>query len=78
MTAALVYKESRIAAALVYKESRIAAAFRETLYPKRRLSDAWLGAPFVASDPSIFRIPLLSHETWITSFYLFARSQYVS
>jgi len=35
------------------------------------------GAPSFASDPQVLRIPLLSHETWITSFYLFAQSQYL-
>ena len=35
------------------------------------------GAPSFASDPQVFRIPLLSHETWITSFYLFARGEYL-
>ena len=35
------------------------------------------GAPSFASDSQAFRIPLLSHETWITSFYLFARGEYL-
>jgi len=35
------------------------------------------GAPSFASDPQVFQIPLLSHETWITSFCLFAQGQYV-
>jgi hypothetical protein len=38
-------QKSRIAAALVYKESRIAAAFREIAYLKRRVNDAVVGAP---------------------------------
>ena len=46
-------------------------------YLKRRTSVKSRGAPSIASDPQVFQIPLLSHETWITSFYLFARSQYV-
>jgi hypothetical protein len=44
---------------------------------KRRTSVKSRGAPSIASDPQVFQIPLLSHETWITSFYLFAQSQYV-
>ncbi|MDH5619319.1 MAG: hypothetical protein OEZ11_11840, partial [Gammaproteobacteria bacterium] len=75
--AALVHKESRLAAALVYKESRLAAAFRGIKYLKRRTSEVSSGAPSIASDPQVFQIPLLSHETWITSFELFAQSQYV-
>ena len=49
------------------KEGRIAAAFREILYLKGVLAKV-VGAPSFASDPSVFQIPLLSHETWITSF----------
>jgi len=59
------------------KEGRLPAAFRGIKYLKRRTSEASNGAPSFASDPQVFQIPLLSHETWITSFYLFARSQYV-
>jgi hypothetical protein len=36
-----------------------------------------VGAPSFATDLQVFRIPSLSHETWITSFKLFARAQYV-
>ena len=60
------------------KEGRIAAAFREMLYLKRRVSVTRIGAPSFASDSSVFQIPLLSHETWITSFHLFAQRQYVA
>ncbi len=59
------------------KESRIAAAFRETLYLKKRVSDVKGGAPSFESDSSVFWIPLLSHETWITSFKLFAHAKYL-
>jgi hypothetical protein len=70
-------KKSRIAAALVNRESRIAAAFRGIKYLKRRTSEVSSGAPFFAPGSQVLQIPLLSHETWITSFYLFARNKYV-
>ena len=59
------------------KESRPKAAFRGMVQYRKRVSDVSLGAPSFASYSQVFQIPQLSHETWITSFRLFARLEYV-
>ena len=58
------------------KAAASAAALREMWIGKEALN-LRNGAPLSAQEPSDSLTPCLSHETWITSFYLFARNKYV-